>query len=120
MRGCAEGKLEAVARACLRAGSGRLSAVATHLPAPAGLPLGIPKRVRISALKGGGLQIWFCTGIQQGEDVEPTGGDDFDRLMRRLAAKDIRFRRLDGRPEQQTSPFDSKWPLYGAEQRIRS
>ena len=38
--------------------------------------------------------------------MEPTGGDDFDRLMQRLAAKDIRFRRLHGRPEQQTSAFD--------------
>ena len=34
--------------------------------------------------------------------MEPTGGDDFDRLMRRLAAKDIRFRRLNGCPEHQT------------------
>ena len=37
--------------------------------------------------------------------MEPTGGDDFDRLMRRLAAKDVRFRRLNGRPEHQTRAF---------------
>lgn len=49
-------------------------------------------------------QKWLrtCEHLRGCEDVEPTGGDSFDRLLRRLAAKDVRFRRLNGRPEQQT------------------
>lgn len=54
--------------------------------------------------------------IFQGEDVEPTGGDDFDRLLRRLAAKDVRFRRLHGRPEQQTRSSDRIEDLKGLTQ----
>lgn len=44
--------------------------------------------------------------------MDPTGGDRFDALLRKLVAKDIRFRRLNGRPEEQTrATAFASWPL---------
>lgn len=49
-------------------------------------------------------QKWLrtCEHLHGCEEVDLGGGDDFDRLLEKLRTKDIRFSRLDGRPEEQT------------------
>jgi len=61
-------------------------------------------RVRAYDLAVEDCQKWLRTSehLTGCEDVDPTGGDDFDRLLERLKAKDVRFSRLNGRPEEQT------------------
>ncbi|CAE8634124.1 unnamed protein product, partial [Polarella glacialis] len=49
-------------------------------------------------------QKWLrtCEHLRGCEQIDPTGGDDFDLLLKRLEATDVRFSRLRGRPEEQT------------------
>eukprot|EP00931_Biecheleriopsis_adriatica_P019971 TRINITY_DN13469_c0_g1_i2.p1 TRINITY_DN13469_c0_g1~~TRINITY_DN13469_c0_g1_i2.p1 ORF type:complete len:181 (+),score=53.69 TRINITY_DN13469_c0_g1_i2:166-708(+) len=49
-------------------------------------------------------QRWLreCKHLRGCEDVDPSQVDEFDRLLQMLKTQDIRFRRLSGRPEEQT------------------
>jgi len=43
-----------------------------------------------------------CEHFRGTEEINPAGGPEFEMLLQRLSAADVRFRRLDGRPSEQT------------------